>query len=300
MTVVAVFVLVITTKIIPNNEEIFDQIVKKPVDPIIKLAEESPKIDFVPATQSKAVYSKILENDQIPAHTHAKTISVTDQVLTTLKSETPPDLSFFDVVTLDVPADKQEFKNSCEESALQMVLAYYDIQATEMEIVERVGYKPRNWDQVKGIWDDPSEMFVGSITGKNSKGQAMSGYGAYAPALAKAARTFGRNAESYSPVTASFIAEQIYKGYPVMVWGLFRTPPYVKYAWKTDEGKAIEAYRGEHVRVVVGVIGDRVNPVGFFLNDPLTGKKSEYWSAERLMKHMNIWGNLTNQAVVVR
>lgn len=261
----------------------------------IELANESPKIDFMPAQRGNASVT-----DEVSKFPNFASLSTTDQVLETLKKEPLPDITTLDVFTLDVPADKQEFKNSCEESALQMVLAYYDIDATEMEIVQNVGYKPRNWDKTKNIWDDPSEMFVGSITGKDQNGGAMNGYGTYAPAIAKAARAFGRDAQSYSPVTAEFIADQIYQGYPVIVWGFFRTPPYTKYEWFTEAGKKIEGYRGEHTRVITGVIGDRNKPTGFYLNDPLTGAEDEYWSAERLMKHMNIWGNLTNQAVVVK
>jgi uncharacterized protein YvpB len=276
-----------------KRQEDPEQVRKETVSDIVKLAKESPKIDFVPAAKASTNPAEILGGGRIPDNNPIKPTSVTDQVLKTLVPEKTPDLSLFDVVTLDVPADKQEFRNSCEESALQMVLAYYDIQATEMEIVKKVGYNPRVWDKAKGIWDDPYEMFVGAIN-------EPSGYGTYAPAIAKAARAFERNAQSYSPITPNFIAEQIYKGYPVIVWGFFKTPPYTKYSWKTDTGKEIEGYRGEHARVVVGVVGDKDNPTGFFLNDPRTGEAKVYWSSERLMEHMNIWGNLTNQAVVVQ
>ncbi len=279
------------TKIRITGQDEGEQLKLEVIPDIVKLAKESSKIDFIPATKTVTASVTNLETEITPRDNYPKTGSITDQVLKTLVAEKTPDLSLFDVVTLDVPADKQEFRNSCEESALQMALAYYDIQATEMEIVEKVGYNPRPWN--KGIWDDPYEMFVGAINER-------SGYGTYAPAIAKAARAFGRNAQSYSPVTPNFIAEQIYKGYPVIVWGFFKTPPYTKYSWKTDTGKEIEGYRGEHARIVVGVVGNKDNPTGFFLNDPRTGEAKVYWSSERLMKHMNIWGNLTNQAVVVQ
>lgn len=261
---------------------------KTKIKTIEELAKESSKIDFVRATQPAPA-------NTLPPETSISSpeTSVANQVRETLKLEKTPNLSMFDVVTLDVPVYKQEYKNSCEESALRMVLAYYDITTTDMEVVQKVGYAPRTRNWEKNIWDDPSEMFVGDIN-------KPSGYGAFAPALAKAARAYGREAESYSPVSAQFIAEQVYQGYPVMVWGFFRTPNYIKYSWKTDSGKEIEAYSGEHVRVVMGVVGSKDNPTGFFLNDPLTGEGKVYWSTERLMKHMNIWGNLTNQAVVVK
>ncbi|MFA6520127.1 MAG: C39 family peptidase [Candidatus Paceibacterota bacterium] len=196
---------------------------------------------------------------------------------------------------LDVPAFKQQYLRSCEESALRMVLAFYGIQSNDMEIVKKVGYAPKPHDFKNNIWDDPNEMFVGSIDDKNK-----SGYGAFAPAIAKAATSFGRNAESYIGVSPQFLAEQIYNGYPVIVWGFYTPPPYIKYFWNTQDGKKINAYRGEHTRVVVGVYGKKTQPTGFLLNDPYTGSKDEYWSTERLMTQMNTFPDLTDQAVVVK
>jgi uncharacterized protein YvpB len=218
------------------------------------------------------------------------------KILATLvKEDLPKDIANIKLVRLNVPYFQQEYKRSCEEASLRMVLAFYGIETNDMEIVERVGYNPRPWDIKNNIWDDPNKMFVGSIDDPNK-----SGYGAFAPAIAAAAKTFGHDAESYLGVSAQFIAEQIYNGYPVIVWGFFNTPPFTKYSWETPEGIKITAYRGEHARVVVGVLGDPMNPVGFLLHDPLTGERDVYWSASRLMTQMNMFGNLTNQAVVVR
>lgn len=203
---------------------------------------------------------------------------------------------------LDVPFFKQEYIRSCEEASLRMALAYYGIKTNDIEIVKRVGYDPKPWDKENNIWNDPNEMFVGSINDPNKNG-----YGAFAPAIAKAGNSYGRDAKSYKGVSAQFLAEQIYSGYPVIVWGYYIKPPLTKYYWNTKEGlpaqteKKIEAYRGEHARVVVGVFGEPSNPTGFLINDPLTSEgKEEYWSTEKLMTHMNILGNLTNQAVVVK
>lgn len=196
---------------------------------------------------------------------------------------------------LDVPFFKQEYIRSCEEASLRMALAFYGIKTDDMEIVKKVGYDPKPWDKKNNIWDDPNEMFVGSIDDPNKNG-----YGTFSPAIAKAAKAYGRNAESYTGVGAQFLAEQIYNNHPVIIWG-FTKPPLTKYYWNTKDGKKIEAYRGEHARIVIGVFGDQKNPTGFLINDPLTADgKEEYWSTEKLMTHMNILGNLTNQAVVVK
>jgi uncharacterized protein YvpB len=138
-------------------------------------------------------------------------------------------------------------------------------------------------------------MFVGYIDGPTK-----SGYGTFSPPIASAAKSFGLDAESYLGVTDQFLAQQIYDGYPVIVWGFFPSPPFTIYSWHTKDGTKVTAYRGEHARVVVGVYGDPDNPLGFLLNDPLTGEKDQYWSSARLMTQMNMFGNLTNQAVVVQ
>ncbi|MDB4984600.1 MAG: hypothetical protein JWM20_779 [Patescibacteria group bacterium] len=212
--------------------------------------------------------------------------------LATLVRETAPKDPDLKQIQLGVPMFKQQYKNSCEEASLRMALAYYGIQTDDMAIVQQVGYNPKAID-AKNIWDNPYQMYVGNINTKN-------GYGTFAPPIAKAAVAFGRKAQSYSMVTAPFIAQQIAKGYPVIIWGFFRTPPYLKYNWNTVDGTKITAYRGEHVRVITGILGDPLDPTGFYINDPLTGADSQYWSAERLMTHMNMWGALTNQAVVVK
>ncbi|MDE2399669.1 MAG: C39 family peptidase [Patescibacteria group bacterium] len=217
-----------------------------------------------------------------------------DPFMATLKKEVPPDLSLFNVVSLNVPILKQSYARSCEEASLRMVLAYYNIEATDMDIVKQVGYDPVAFDADNGIWGDPNEMFVGFIDDTTK-----SGYGTFAPPIAKAAISFGRTAKAYLGVSATFLASEIYEKHPVIVWGFFNPgSPIIKYSWKTEAGKKIVAYRGEHVRVITSVVGDKDNPVGFFLNDPLTGE-SVYWSTKRLMTHMNMLGNLTNQAVVV-
>jgi uncharacterized protein YvpB len=209
--------------------------------------------------------------------------------------ETPKAIPSSKIVQLDVPAFKQEYIRSCEEASLRMVLAFYGINTNDMEIVKKVGYDPHPWDTKNNIWDDPDTMFVGSIDDPNKNG-----YGTFAPPIARAAQAFGREAESYLGVSDKFLAEQIYAGHPVIVWGFSKMDSLQKYFWSTKEGKKIVAYRGEHARVITGVYGDPAKPTGFLLNDPLNGEKNEYWSTSRLITQMNMLGNLTNQAVVVK
>lgn len=200
------------------------------------------------------------------------------------------------IFKLNVPYHKQEYEKTCEAAALRMALEYHGIKTNDWDILQLIGYKPRGLDFARNVWDDPAEMFVGYV----DKGKI--GYGAHAEPVAKAAKSFGREADVRKNVSARFIAEQILKGYPVISWGYYIYATPVKYSWKTEEGKDIIGYRGEHTRVIFGFVGEADNPEGFYVHDPnfVNGGAEQYWSAKKLMDNMNIMGELSNQAVVVR
>ncbi len=195
------------------------------------------------------------------------------------------------VIKLSVPLYRQSLPLSCEEAALSMALAYRGISASEMDILTHVGYNPRPRDTATNSWDNPYDMFVGDVNGT----QNSTGYGVYGPPIAAAAHAYGRGAAAYSGVTANFIAGQVLSGNPVIVWGSSRTP--IMESWNTTSGM-VSAWKYEHTRVVLGVVGRADAPLGFYLNDPGTGT-AIYWSTAQLLANMNSLGNLTNQAVVV-
>lgn len=199
------------------------------------------------------------------------------------------------IIKLNVPYYEQEYEKTCEAASLRMVLEYYGIKSNDLNILQAIGYNPRGIDYAKNLWDDPSEMFVGYV----DKGK--SGYGAHAEPIGKAAKSFGRGVGVYKNISARFLVEQISNGHPVIAWGyyLYTTP--VKYSWKTEAGKDIFGYRGEHTRVVYGFKGSADSPEGFYVHDPnfANGGADQYWSAKKLMENMNIMGELSNQAVVV-
>lgn len=199
------------------------------------------------------------------------------------------------IIKLDVPYHQQEYEKSCEAASLRMVLEYYGIKTNDWDILQAIGYNPRGRDFTKNIWDDPTEMFVGYV----EKGKP--GYGTYAEPIVKAAKSFGREANAYKNVSARFLAEQISNGHPIIAWGYYPYTTFVKYAWKTEDGKDIFGYRGEHTRVVYGFDGEADNPKGFYVHDPnfANGGADQYWDTEKLIKNMNTAGELSNQAVIV-
>ncbi len=198
-----------------------------------------------------------------------------------------------DVKILPVPFYRQQYDRSCEAASLRMALAYQGVVTDDMEIVKSAGYNPREPDYAKRIWDNPYEMFVGFIEGKRV------GYGMYAQALSKAATELGRKNSVLKNPTVEDIAKEVSAGNPVIVWGYISgTVPKLSY-FTTNDGTRIPIYSNEHARTVVGIVGNAEDPVGFYIHDPLSGKANEYWTKEVLEKHMNIFGSISNQALVV-
>lgn len=201
-----------------------------------------------------------------------------------------------EIIKLNVPYYKQEYEKSCEAASLRMVLGYYGIKTNDWDILQVIGYNPRGRDFTGNVWDDPTEMFVGYVEA------GKIGYGVYAEPVAKAAKSFGHEADVYKNVSPQFLTEQILNGHPVIAWGYYPYATFVKYTWKTEAGKDIFGYRGEHTRVIYGFVGEADSPEGFYIHDPnfVNGGAEQYWSTEKLMENMNIMGELSNQAVVVR
>lgn len=195
-------------------------------------------------------------------------------------------------IKLNVPRYRQSYSLSCEETALRMALAYRGVHASDMEILQRVGYNPKPYDGASNSWDNPYEQFVGDVNGSQVR---KTGYGVYAPPIAKAARSYGRGATVATGVSANFLAQAIHDGNPAVIWGT--TSGGQRMDWNTSSGP-VGSWVGQHARTLVGVAGKPSAPIGFWVNDPINGSH-KYWTAGALISHMNQHGNLSNQAVVV-
>ncbi len=193
---------------------------------------------------------------------------------------------------LNVPMYYQQYAQSCESASLRMALAYKGKSiGSDMTILKQIGYDPRPLK--KGVWDDPEQQFVGDVHGNQGKG---TGWGVYAQPVAKAARYFGRQASVQYGVTASFVAQNVHKGNPVILWGIWDESAAQK-SWKTPEGKKVSGPIPMHVRLVVGVKGRADNPVGFYIHDPITGPM--YWTADYMVYNAQRAG-AANMAVAVQ
>lgn len=224
--------------------------------------------------------------------TSLSTISSTNTSSATTFSKTYKDLK------LKVPVYKQQYANSCEAATLRMALAFKKVFKNEIQILTKFGYNPTYKDWTNNIWDDPQKQYVGYV---DVAGKPFGGYGVYGLPVVKAIESLGLRAEyaTSTNITPSYIAQAIDNKNPVIVWGYssFTEPPYT---WKTKDGVEVKAFRGEHVRLIVGFKGTVEKPAGFYINDSLTGRLAEYWTTEKLMENIQKVPGVTDQAVVVK
>lgn len=211
-------------------------------------------------------------------------------------SNTPFSVSFTTEVRsrkLAVPYYSQQHAASCTAASLRMALAYRGTTiGSDMAIVQQMGYNPRPIDKSTdpATWDDPNSMFVGDVNGSIKGG---TGAGPDAQPVAKASRNLGRNASAVRGIGVAWVAQQIYDGNPVVLFGGINGSDYIE--WRTPSGAMTRMHVTGHARTVTGVVGEPSNPIGFWVNDPLYGK--QYWTAGSLAANINL--DPYRQAVVV-
>lgn len=192
-----------------------------------------------------------------------------------------------EIFKLNIPIDYQDKKLSCEAAALKMALFGKGVRVSENDIMKIVGYDPTK--RSNGIWGNPNGAFVGDINGK----QNTTGYGVYWGPIARAAKKWRPDSESFTNWTLEKIITEVANGNPVEFWGV--VDPAKKDSWKTPAGETIDAWKGEHTRTLVGFIGSRINPRTLIINDPLSGIL--YWPKEKFSAN---WAKFNNSGVVVR
>ncbi|MCL2280876.1 C39 family peptidase [Candidatus Saccharibacteria bacterium] len=186
------------------------------------------------------------------------------------------------IVKLKVPIYQQVYKQSCEAAALRMALAYRGIKTTDLEILELLKYNDQPAKMISGVWqwDDPHKTYVGSKNGDQTK---MTGYGVFGEPIAAVSEQLGRPAVVQNDVTPKWLAQQIYAGNPVILWGIS-----IKIGdahWRTFDGLEIIVPMRTHTRLVIGVKGDPSQPTGFYLNDP--AGTEIYWTIAQLTANVS-------------
>lgn len=188
-----------------------------------------------------------------------------------------------EVVTIkyNVPAYRQQHSATCVAASLRMILAYHGIGTDDMAIVNRMGYAPTKLTD--GKWDDPQQMFVGSVDGSISSGTAA---GTDAQPAARVAQQYGRGASAVTGINVHWIAQQLAARRLVIMFGAMGNVSQT-ITWQTPSGRTEVMNKAGHARTVIGVKGDPSNPIGFWVNDPLNGYTA-YWTAGQLQANINL------------
>jgi uncharacterized protein YvpB len=154
---------------------------------------------------------------------------------------------------------------SCEAAALQMALTHAGIQRTQDALLEVIGVDrtPAELapDGTVLHWGDPYERFVGDVDGSEIE---LTGYGVYAPALARAATASGaRVLAAAQGISAAQVYDYAAHEHPVIAWvsmsgyGEYAPKPTTKYV-AFDGREVIFGPGFEHSVVVVQSTADSV------------------------------------------
>jgi uncharacterized protein YvpB len=155
---------------------------------------------------------------------------------------------------------------SCEAAALEMAMTHQGIRRTQEAILAAVGVDRTPVElAVDGSvlhWGDPYERFVGDVDGSETD---LTGYGVYAPALARAAAGFGaRVVQAGEGIEPATLYAQLALQHPVIAWvsmsghGDYSPRPTTTYT--AFNGRPVVFGPGfEHAVVLVGASADAVH-----------------------------------------
>ncbi|WP_310187589.1 C39 family peptidase [Bacillus sp. 3255] len=169
---------------------------------------------------------------------------------------------------IDAPVFAQlpELPAGCEITSLTMLLHYYGIAKTKMELVAEM---PKDTTPIKlnsdgspAFWGNPNTGFVGDVTRK------LRGFGIYHAGLFPLLKSYIPEAIDITGEDFELFEQQIARGLPVIVWTTIDyNIPYKWVTWDTPIGPIQTTY-AEHAVLMVGYDENHV-----YLNDPLSGKK---------------------------
>ncbi|AFC32010.1 C39 family peptidase [Paenibacillus mucilaginosus] len=190
---------------------------------------------------------------------------------------------------LDAPIIRQlpELPSGCELTSLTMLLQYYGVQKTKMELLPEMKRDTTpityNANGTVAYWGNPNTGFVGDITGKSK------GFGIYHTALFELARQYIPTAVDLTREPFHVIEQQLLSGVPVVVWTTidFKVPQ--KWSvWDTPVGPIKTTFM-EHAVLLVGFDERHV-----YINDPLSGLKKKAINKQQFLA---TWEAMGRQAI---
>lgn len=171
-------------------------------------------------------------------------------------------------VELPVKFYKQQRNLSCEMASLRSLLSYYGYEVSETDLLASLGVDGP-LEMKDGVWGDPQKGFVGNVDGKQKN---KTGYGAYWQAAARVGAGYYDKIGYFEGASISYLTDSIMQGKPVMIWGLLPSDGgNYEITWKTEDGRSITGYNGEHSLLVYGFVGSKEAPTQILVVDPWYG-----------------------------
>lgn len=170
-------------------------------------------------------------------------------------------------IMLDAPVVRQlpELPSGCEVTSLTMLLQYYGVNKSKMELVQEMKRDETpiryNKDGSIAFWGNPNVGFVGEVTG------AAKGFGIYHTALYDLLKAYVPTAVDMTREPFSKLEDQLIQGIPSVVWTTIDyNVPSKWVVWDTPIGP-IQTTFMEHAVLLVGFDEQHV-----YVNDPLSGQ----------------------------
>ncbi len=185
----------------------------------------------------------------------------------------------------DVPISKTKYIKGGSLSAIVNVLSFYKIKATEETILQKMGQDTSS--RSGNTWGDPRKVFVGPYN-------ESVGYGVHAGVIARVISSYGKNVTLLTSPSLSSIAKEIFAGKVVVIISADGAD-----SWQVAGGAAIKTGKNLKYQIVTGVYGKN-SLKGFFLNDPQTGEKYKYITANSMVSLLKTVAGVTDQVIVVK
>ena len=191
---------------------------------------------------------------------------------------------------LKVKEYKQKYTLSCEIAAASAILNFLGNEISEDQIFAVLPFEktPLTRDDKGNLtWGNPYQGFVGDHNGVFFK----TGYGVYAPALAKALQKLNLNVKAQESYTIEALYSKIDQNLPSIVWVPSQFPQNLKVkTWKTPSGESIPWIDEEHALVFNGY---NKKKKWVYLMDVADGKQKHL----PLPHFLKAWAYLKNQAL---
>ena len=166
---------------------------------------------------------------------------------------------------LSIRPQRQQNPNTCEVTALSMLLAAAGAPRSQAQLMRRLPRDgpadPTVRPDGTWVWGDPERGFVGRAQGGGTAG----GYGVYVGPILRLARRYV-SAEDLTRRPLSAVIDRLRRGHAVMAWVGLSDGPYRR--WVTPAGRRVLGNFGEHAILLL-----RYRKGVFTYDDPLTGTR---------------------------